>query len=265
MDEEDACGSKKPRTSEVSDGIISVDDVASEVCLLLSSSVIVQKSVRNLTKREPFGANHSFARQGGKYHLLIGISGSVASIKLPELIAELRKRCPPDRLVIRLMSTESAKYFISEEDVGQPIYDDADEWNMWKKRGDPILHIELRKWADALLIAPLDANTLAKIANGLCDNLLTCVVRAWDMRKTLFFAPAMNTAMWESPITYEQRKTLKEFLRFKEIPVLEKELMCGERGYGAMATVQMISTMVASDVKSRFAVYSDSNPTSVQS
>ena len=45
---------------------------------------------------------------------------------------------------------------------------------MWSGRGDPVLHIELRRWADLLLIAPLDANTLAKIAGGLCDNLLVC-------------------------------------------------------------------------------------------
>lgn len=50
-------------------------------------------------------------------------------------------------------------------------YLDEDEWK-WKTRGDPVLHIELRKWADMILIAPLSANTLAKVSNGLCDNLL---------------------------------------------------------------------------------------------
>lgn len=48
-----------------------------------------------------------------------------------------------------------------------------------------MIHIELRRWADMLVIAPLSANTLAKIAGGLCDNLLTCVVRAWDFGKPL--------------------------------------------------------------------------------
>lgn len=55
------------------------------------------------------------------------------------------------------------------------------EWELWKKRGDPVLHIELRKWADFLLVAPLSANSLAKISNGLCDNLLTLVCRAWEI------------------------------------------------------------------------------------
>lgn len=59
--------------------------------------------------------------------------------------------------------------------------------------GDPVVHIELRRWADALVIAPLSANTLAKLAGGLCDNLLTCVVRAWDVR----WAAGQGGAVWE--------------------------------------------------------------------
>lgn len=60
------------------------------------------------------------------------------------------------------------------------VFTDENEWSTWQKRGDPVLHIELRKWADMILIAPLSANTMAKIVNGICDNLLTCVMRAWD-------------------------------------------------------------------------------------
>lgn len=62
--------------------------------------------------------------------------------------------------------------------------------------GDPVLHIELRRWADVLVLAPLSANTMAKVAHGLCDNLLTSVVRAWDYAKPMIVAPAMNTYMW---------------------------------------------------------------------
>lgn len=64
-------------------------------------------------------------------------------------------------------------------------FQDEEEWRQWKVVGDPVLHIELRRWADVLLLAPLSANTLAKVSNGLCDNLLTCVVRAWDFAKPL--------------------------------------------------------------------------------
>jgi hypothetical protein len=60
---------------------------------------------------------------------------------------------------------------------------------------------QLRRWADVLLIAPLSANTMAKLCAGLCDNLLTCVARAWEVgRKPVVVAPAMNTAMWEHPL-----------------------------------------------------------------
>jgi hypothetical protein len=66
-----------------------------------------------------------------------------------------------------------------------PPTKDEDEWRQWAAVGDPVVHIELRRWADALVIAPLSANTLAKAAGGLCDNLLTCAVRAWDFGRPL--------------------------------------------------------------------------------
>jgi phosphopantothenoylcysteine decarboxylase len=111
---------------------------------------------------------------------------------------------------------------------------DEDEWSLWKKRGDPVLHIDLVKWADIFIIAPLDANTLGKISSGLCDNLLTCVARAWDMEKPLIFCPAMNTKMFNHPITRKQIEELKDF-GYYEISPISKTLMCGDTGLGAMA------------------------------
>ena len=79
---------------------------------------------------------------------------------------------------------------------------DEDEWPTDRyTRGDPVLHIELRRWADLFVIAPCDANTLAKLALGNTDNCLTCVYRAWDMSRPIVLAPAMNTLMWEHPVT----------------------------------------------------------------
>lgn len=118
---------------------------------------------------------------------------------------------------------------------------------------DPVLHIKLRDWADIVVIAPLSAHSLAKLANGLCDDALSCVMRAWDFGqvsrrswKPIIVCPAMNTGMWHHPLTQIQLGTVKRF--FVNAPlddnhpfaVLEpqiKYLACGETGIGAMASV----------------------------
>jgi len=94
-----------------------------------------------------------------------------------------------------------------------------------------------------MIIAPLDANTLAKIANGLCDNLLTCTIRAWDVKKPLLFCPAMNTFMWEHPITSEHISRLVS-MGYTQVPPIRKTLACGDTGVGAMAEVATIVTVV---------------------
>lgn len=73
-----------------------------------------------------------------------------------------------------------------------------------------MLHIELVRWADVLLIAPLSAHCLAKVANGLCDDLLTNVTRAWDPSKTLMLAPAMHASMWAHPHSAAHLQQLPE-------------------------------------------------------
>lgn len=77
----------------------------------------------------------------------------------------------------------------------------------------------------------------------MCDNLLTCIARAWDPRKPFLFCPAMNTKMWEHPITETQISTLKKW-GYVEIPVISKTLICGDKGLGAMAEVDTICEMV---------------------
>lgn len=113
-----------------------------------------------------------------------GCAGSVAAIKVPELCQQLEKL----GYEIKVITTKSAQYFFKQEQlpcsVG-PVAGDEDEWHAWQTVGDPVLHIELRRWADVYVIAPLSANTLAKLANGLCDNIVTCVARAWDFNRPL--------------------------------------------------------------------------------
>jgi phosphopantothenoylcysteine decarboxylase len=125
------------------------------------------------------------------------------------------------------------------------VLTDEDEWNPKFTVGkDPVLHIELRKWADLLLIAPLSANTLAKIANGMCDNLLTSIVRCWYPLKPILLCPAMNTYMWENPFTDKHLQLISTFPYMKVITPMSKTLACGDTGIGAMALVEDIVSAV---------------------
>lgn len=203
----------------------------------------------------PFTAKQ-FANDG-KHHILLASSGSVATIKLP-LIAQALSEL--DNVAIRIVLTKSASEFLQGQSHEQPplgalrtipgveaIYHDEDEWAKPWIRGDSILHIELRRWAHLLVVAPLSANSLAKMANGLSDNLLLSVIRAWDTsgmidgrRKRIFVAPAMNTAMWYHPITSKQVKLLQHEWGQDEdgwvtvLSPIDKGLACGDVGSGAM-------------------------------
>ncbi|XP_076103874.1 phosphopantothenoylcysteine decarboxylase-like [Mytilus galloprovincialis] len=183
---------------------------------------------------------------GGR-KVLIGCTGSVAAIKVPILVQELVNI--DDQLEIKVVATEKALNFFDHKSLQIPVLTEADEWKDWKTVSDPILHIELRRWADLMVIAPLDANTLAKLTHGICDNLLTCVIRAWDLKRPLLFAPAMNTHMWNHPLTSQQIDKLKSF-GYKEIPCIRKKLACGDDGFGAMAEVSTIVTKIMDIVHS---------------
>ncbi len=205
-------------------------------------------------------------------NVLLGATGSVAAVRVPALF---------DALVaighsVKVVATDAATYFFDPATVGEPVgftppgshpglarsvVLDADEWPGERyERGDAVLHIELRKWADVFVIAPLDANTLAKLAVGLCDNCLTCVWRAWDPAKPVVLAPAMNTLMWQHPFTRRQLKSVaadfgaahlpmhlsdsrliaqindrSEILRV--VPPVTKTLACGDVGIGGLADV----------------------------
>jgi len=179
-----------------------------------------------------------------KKNVLLGVTGSVATIKLLQLSTQLAEIAN-----VRIVSTQCSRYFFSVDNMPCRVYSDEEEYDVWKKRGDPVLHIDLRNWADLLLIAPLSANTMAKIANGLCDNLLTCIVRAWDFNKPLLVAPAMNNKMWESPFTSMHLKVL-ESLNISIILPIVKILMCKEVGVGAMEEVNVIVSIVSEKILS---------------
>ncbi|KAF9358984.1 hypothetical protein BGX26_000458 [Mortierella sp. AD094] len=113
----------------------------------------------------------STAIHSPKKRILIGATGSVASVKIPIIVATLLEEV--GHLVeVKVVTTDAALHFFNPSDVHAEVLTDKDEWNAWKKMSDPVMHIELRNWADMFIICPLDANTLAKLAQGLCDNLI---------------------------------------------------------------------------------------------
>ncbi|XP_076353552.1 phosphopantothenoylcysteine decarboxylase [Tachypleus tridentatus] len=198
--------------------------------------------------------NHKDTPSSQTANILIGVTGSVAALKLPLLVRQLQTVTLPEfpelRINLQVVTTERALHFYPLDEVNTlvNVLRDEDEWRTWQKMSDPVLHIELRRWADALVISPLDANTMAKISSGICDNLLTCIVRAWDMKKPLVFCPAMNTHMWDHPITIIQIEKLKE-LGYIEVPCVAKKLACGDTGYGAMAEVPTIVETVVNHLQ----------------
>jgi phosphopantothenoylcysteine decarboxylase len=208
--------------------------------------------------------------------VLLGVTGSVAAILTPPLFNAFRVAGHH----VKVVATQAALYFFDPAAVGgidgrrnrDVLIVDDDEWpgrneeRRWQ-RGEPVLHIELRRWADVLAIAPLDANTLAKLALGLCDNCLTCVWRAWDRNRPVVLAPAMNTLMWDHPATFRHLRqvaadlgaeppptlTLPESLDWihanaptlRIVPPIEKRLACDDVGLGAMGEVADIVSTVA--------------------
>lgn len=189
-------------------------------------------------------------------HLLLCATGSVATIKIPQILTALSAH----DLSIIILLTPSSRHFLAGQSGEQPelssllnypnvqgMYFDEDEWSEPWVRGNKILHIELRRWSDVMLIAPLSADMMAKIVGGWADGLITSVVRAWDTRGTIdmvreevvpvwrptprerrasgegeveewrsnpkkhiIVAPSMNTAMWQQPVTRQQITVLDE-------------------------------------------------------
>jgi phosphopantothenoylcysteine decarboxylase len=170
-------------------------------------------------------------------NLILGITGSVATTLTPKLYNGLIT----SGYNVKIVATTPALYFLPPN-FQIKIYKDKDEWpqNGYHKN-DPVEHIEFRTWADILLIAPITANTLAKIANGICDNFLTCIIRAWPTHKPLVLAPAMNTEMWTNTLTQHHINTIfKHYPKTSIISPVTKTLACGDTGIGAMANINDI-------------------------
>ena len=169
--------------------------------------------------------------------IIIGITGSIAAYKSIQLISDLMKK----GYHIEVLMTESASHFVTTECIQsltkRKVYIDTFD----NDNPAMITHIDLVKNADLFVVVPASANTIAKLAYGLADNMLTDAFLAATCPKLI--APAMNVNMFENPITQKNIQTLKEL----GIYFVEPEaglLACGNIGRGKLANQEDIMEMI---------------------
>jgi phosphopantothenoylcysteine decarboxylase/phosphopantothenate--cysteine ligase len=165
-------------------------------------------------------------------HILLGITGGIAAYKCAHLVRLLIK----EGASVKVVMTKAAEEFVtpktlsvlSKQEVVADFFDSNHNWNN---------HVTLAEWADLMIIAPLTANTLAKLATGVCDNIVTaCYLSA---RAKVFVAPAMDLDMFQHPTTKRNLETLHlDGLRI--IPAEHGELASGLMGEGRMAEPETI-------------------------
>ncbi|KAL4269121.1 Flavin prenyltransferase-like protein [Pleurotus pulmonarius] len=156
-------------------------------------------------------------REQGFTHVLFITTGSVASVKAPLIVQELLNY---KKVKVTVVATKASLAFYSKSDVetaGVSVWVDDNEWSPGYK-----------------IVAPCSANTLAKIASGICDNLATSLLRALASTTPTYVFPAMNTLMYEHPLTSEHLRIVREVLRYNVVGPIGKALACGDIGIGAM-------------------------------
>src|SRR6516162_1648499 len=169
-------------------------------------------------------------------NIVLGVTGSIAAYKAAELTSQLAKQgCD-----VHVIMTQDALRFItplafktlSRHPVITDLYDEEEGWKP--------THIQLADEADLLLIAPATANVIAKLANGISDDALTCIALALNPKAKVLIAPAMNGKMWLHAATQVNVKTLKS--RGAEfIGPDEGMLSCGYEGIGRLWPVEKIA------------------------
>lgn len=160
-------------------------------------------------------------------HILLGVTGGIAAYKSAELVRQLRQQGAEVRVVMTTAAMEFVTPLTFQALSAQPVHTDLLDTGAEAAMG----HIELARWADALLVAPATADFIARMVAGRADDLLTAVCLACDA--VVAVAPAMNRAMWGNPATVENVQTLKK----RDVRILgpaEGSQACGESGPGRM-------------------------------
>lgn len=178
-------------------------------------------------------------------NILLGVSGSISAYKAADLTSQFTKK----GWTVDVVMTKNSQEFITPLTLQslskRPVYSDL----MTESNPENITHIDLAKAADAFIIAPATANIIAKLANGLADDLLSAVALAFpEPAMPKLIAPAMNTYMYEHPIVQKNLMTLKD-IGYEIIEPKESLLACGDFGKGALQDVEAIVERVEERIK----------------
>ena len=165
--------------------------------------------------------------------ILVGVTGSIAAYKAATLVSMLVKTGAEVRVLMTKNATNIINPITFETLSGHKCLIDTFDRNFEFK----VSHVSLAQKADIFLIAPATANTIAKVANGMADDMLTSVFLAAKCPKVI--CPAMNTAMYENPITQDNLEKCKKF-GFRILEPETGHLACGENGKGKMPEPQGI-------------------------
>ncbi|MBN2120717.1 MAG: phosphopantothenoylcysteine decarboxylase [Candidatus Omnitrophica bacterium] len=169
-------------------------------------------------------------------NILLGVTAGVAIYKSCSLVRILRKR----GFAVKVVMTPNATKLISSK-LFESLTDEKVYAGMFEEISDYSLkHIALSKWADAFIVAPCSANTVAKLAHGICDNLLTSIALALPQNKPVVVAPAMNTNMWKNPVT---RKNISQICEIKNYTIVNPQkgvLASFDKGEGVLAPLEDI-------------------------
>ena len=171
-------------------------------------------------------------------NILLGVSGGIAAYKAVDLASRLTSAGAR----VNTVMTENACLLVGPKSF-EAVTCSAVFTSLWSTPEEyKIGHIALVDWADIFVVAPATANIIGKIANGICDDLLsTTLCAAWRLIKSeaALLAPAMNNNMWNNPAVQRNVKTVKE-MSFQLIGPVEGRLACGAEGIGRMAGPQDI-------------------------
>lgn len=167
--------------------------------------------------------------------ITLAVTGSISAYKAADITSQLTKL----GLEVKVLMTPAAQKFITPLTLQvlskQPVGLDVLLENNPKR----IEHIDIGKETDLFLVAPASANTIAKLAIGLADNMVTSTALALPLGTKKLLAPAMNTKMLEHPATQRNLKLLQDY-GYQIIQPRDAVLACGDKGSGALASVETI-------------------------